>query len=494
MSLAPEEALRRRIARDPLPHFKPNRRDQSDPIYGCLAKALPANHLARDVEQVVAALELSSVEREYSSLGRNGFSPRSLLAVWIYASLKGVHHSTKLADAIITDIAFRYLAWGYSISASVLRKFRQRHGDFFERAIQHTVNLAEKNKLLDTSELAIDSMRLRAHASLAATRTLVRSKKRLAELEAASAELQSLTEEEQKRVAQKLEKHRAVVNRCQAENRTGFILTNDSAALMKFPYGALAPGHRVTVTAAGAKLRFVLSVLVDASGNDFGKLGVAVGQAQAALREAKVPQGQLLRFTADAGYTSEEDLLFALNAPAGVEILLEDGPLRGHRSEEGHKFFTRADFTIDADGKASCPAGRKMQGPMSDGPDRIRYNGVGCSACPLRDKCTDRKTRSLTVRPKLESARARVIALMSKPGARDNYRKRIATVEPVFSGLQDQMGFRRSSTRHNKALRAEILLNVLAYNISRLLKAKKLRYAWAFLGQERDGDLVVVLA
>ena len=66
---------------------------------------------------------------------------------------------------------------------------------------------------------------------------------------------------------------------------------------------------------------------------------------------------------------------------------------------------------------------------------------------------------------------------MSQPDAKAEYNKRIATVEPVFSMLEDTMGYRRVSSRHAEGARAEILLKLLAYNLSRLLAAKRRFYA-----------------
>lgn len=444
-----------------------------DAVLGCPDALLANDHLARKAEAIVRRLNMSSVEAKRSSLGRHGFHPRNVLAVWVYASWCGVHHSTKVARLLKSDLAYRYLSGGYPISAGTLRRFRRENGALFEAAIQQTVDVAVQAKLVPLEELAIDSVRLRAHGSMAQVRTLSRSTKRVEELEARSVE--AMTPAELKEHAQKLEKHRTAVARCQEEEKTNYVGTNPTAALMKFPNGGSAPGHRVTVTAAGSALRLVVSLLIDDAGNDFGKLGPAVQQARAALTKAGVPENAQLRVCADGGYTSEEDLLFALASRGSIEILLATGPLRGHRNTNGAKFFTRDDFEISADGVAMCPARRRMQGPMSDGPERLRYNGVGCASCPLREKCTDKKLRSLTIRPRLEEARQAMLAAMQQPDAAHNYRRRCCTVEPVFSGLQDQMGFRRLSTRLPAASRAEILLKILAYNLSRLAKSERLR-------------------
>jgi transposase len=476
----PTRVVHRRTQRDPKPRYKPSITKQLDAVVGCPDAALPGDHLARKAEAIVRRLDVSSVEAKNSSLGRHGFHPRNVLAVWIYASWCGVHQSTKVALLLKSDLAYRYLSGGYPISSGTLRRFRRENGPLFEAAIQQTVDVAVQAQLIPLQELAIDSVRLRANGGMAQVRTLSRSTKRVEELEARPVE--GMTPAELEQHLQKLEKHRTAVAKCESEGRTNYVLTNQTAALMKFPNGGSAPGHRVTVTAAGSALRLVVSLLIDDAGNDFGKLGPAVEQARAALTKAGVPADAPLRVCADGGYTSEDDLLFAISNREQVEILLAAGPLRGHRNTNGTKFFTRDDFDIAADGVATCPARKQMQGPVSDGAERLRYNGVGCAGCPLLPKCTDKKVRSLTIRPQLEKARQAMLTAMQVPAAAHNYRRRCCTVEPVFSGLQDQMGFRRLSTRLPSASRAEILLKILAYNLSRLAKSKRLRRVFVVVG------------
>ena len=77
---------------------------------GCPALQVPADHLSRTVWQVVERFEMSKVEERYSSLGRHGYAPRRVLAVWLYASLIGIHHATKVAKALQTDAAMRLLS------------------------------------------------------------------------------------------------------------------------------------------------------------------------------------------------------------------------------------------------------------------------------------------------------------------------------------------------------------------------------------------------
>jgi hypothetical protein len=58
----------------------------------------------------------------------------------------------------------------------------------------------------------------------------------------------------------------------------------------------------------------------------------------------------------------------------------------------------------------------------------------------------------------------------------------MSTVEPVFSTLEEEMGYRRVTTRHAGTVVAEILLEVLAYNVGRLIQARQLRLVYLAAG------------
>jgi transposase len=433
---------------------------------------VPDDHLARRVKAVVEQFDLSTLEEQYSSLGRHGYRPSNVMAVWIYASLIGWHQSTKLAKAMVTDAALRLLSGGYALSAPTLRRFRQKGAALFTQAIERCVFLAFHEGWLKPEELAVDSMRLRAEASFKAVRTLERSKQRVEEL--SKAKQSATSDEERERLDEKQRKHEAAIQTCEESGRTNVVLTNERAGLMKFPNAGGVPGHRVTVTAAGVRERLVVSVLIDADTQDAGKLGPSLEQTRELFKRIGATSARL-QAAADAGYWTRPDLEFARDQRAWVDVLIAEAAT----AEENGRFFTRPDFAIDVDGNATCPAGRLMR-KQSQG-KRVKYIGVGCSDCALKPKCTDASARMFTVRPDYEHLRDAMQLRMSQPDAEARYQKRLATVEPVFSNIEHVMGFRRASSRHAPTVVAEILLKILAHNVSRLLAAKRHRRAFSVL-------------
>lgn len=430
-------------------------------------------HLARKVQRVVERFELAEVEARYSALGQNGFAPRQLLALWVYASLIGLHQGTRLARALQTDAALRLLSGGHCISVAVLNRFRSQHGELFQAALEETVRWAHQQGLIEAQALGVDSVRLRAHANGRQVRVLKHSRQRLKQL--AQVDTHSLSAEERARHELRVQRHQHAVRICEQRAAASVLLTNPSASLMQFPGNGVHPGHRVTVMASGAKQRLVVGVLLSAAGNDKGQLEGAVLEARRVLHAAGLPLAVKLQVAGDSGYWSEEDLRFAAQNAGWVDVLLQQpsptGPLANAPG-----FFSREDFQLKPSERAVvCPAGRTMHGPVRDTVNRCDvYRGDGCSDCPMRPKCTRSAQRKFSVRWDYERFTKAMLHRMQQQGAQARYAQRMATVEPVFASVEHDMGFRRLSSRHSRTVQAEVLLKLLAHNVSRLLAGGRL--------------------
>jgi transposase len=464
--------LRAPQRREAKPRFKPDQGMQVDFVFGCPELALPADHLARGVAKIIAEFDLSQIEAGYSSLGRYGYRPSHMLGIWVYASLIGIHEGSVVARRIKTDLAFRYLSGNYTPSSQSLNRFRHQHGPALQDLIEQSVRLAEREGLVDPKEVAVDSVRLRAHASMSKVRSVTRLTKRLAELRTVLAG--DLSAEQRITLEKKLVEYEAILARCAAEGRQSLVLTNPSAGLIHFPHGGSQAGHRVTVAAVGASERLVLSVLIDSDNSDAGKLEAAMTEARRVLIKAGCPEDVQLQGAADAGYFNSTDLAFAARSKSWADILIPEASLAKARDKDGNRFFDRDAFHFRPDGKAICPSGREMKGPYRDGKGALKFIGVGCEQCPLKPKCTDKKQRQLAINSSRDQLREGMRERMAQPDAKARYKRRMATIEPVFSNLEDRMSFHTLSSRDTKTIRAEIMLKLLAHNISRLLSARRL--------------------
>jgi transposase len=434
---------------------------------------VPAEHLARKVLKLMRRVEVSQVEAQYSALGRRGYEPWRLLSLWVYASLVGVHHATKLARALVTDAALQLLSGGHVISRPVLNRFRMKHAELFGSALEQTVKWALEEGLVEAQALAVDSVRLRAHASVRHVRILQQSQERLEQL--AQVDTATLTESERHKHLQKVAKHTHAVQACTQAQAATVVLTNPAAALMQFPGDVYLPGHRLTVTASGSQERIVVGVLINAAPSDIGLLEQALGQARHMLYTVGLPLVVRLQAAADAGYWSVQDLRFAQANRGWVDLLVNERKDSSQLQGPGKKYFPREKFLLRSQNEVLCPANKPMLGPhRNNTQNALVYRGDGCQQCPLHSQCTSAKRRHLTVNWEYEKLKTEMRERMSQPDAQARYHQRMATVEPVFSYLEDAMGFRRASSRKPATVTAELLLKLLAYNVSRLLARTKL--------------------
>lgn len=271
-SKEPEKGLRkmRRGLR-----FHGDKTKQMNVLTGSPDMVVPEKHLVREVIELVGELDVTELRNKHKALGRTPVDPKFKLAVWVYASLVGMHHASEVARALKTDAALKLAAGGHEMSETVLKTFRRENGRFLEGANAQVLGMAVRERMVDPQALAVDSMRLRADAATGSMRTKERSEKRLREL--GSTETEGMTEEEKARHEGKKAKHEKAVERCKAEGRTSHSVTDPQAGLMKFPSGASLPGHRLTVVGSGVSERFIVTMLVDGAPTDFGKLAQRVG-------------------------------------------------------------------------------------------------------------------------------------------------------------------------------------------------------------------------
>src|SRR3970040_249733 len=77
-----------------------------------LREALPPNHLARFVVDVVAQLDLSQIYARYGERGGEAIAPELLLGLLFYGYATGTFSSRKIEKATHDSLPFRFVAGG----------------------------------------------------------------------------------------------------------------------------------------------------------------------------------------------------------------------------------------------------------------------------------------------------------------------------------------------------------------------------------------------
>jgi hypothetical protein len=211
--------------------------------------------------------------------------------------------------------------------------------------------------------------------------------------------------------------------------------------------------------AVDAQHHLIVAHEVSNVGNDRAQLANMAGQAKAAMG------ADMLDVLADRGYFSGEEVLAC--DPLGVTPYVPK-PLTSGAKAKGR--FGKQDFVYVADDDVyRCPAGERLTRRSTSVEDAMTlhiYWTTKCGDCPLKPQCTTGKERRIK-RWEHEA----VIDAMQERLDRTPHAMRIrrATVEHPFGTIKAWMGATHFKTKTLEKVRTEMSLNVLAYNLKRVI-------------------------
>ena len=98
----------------------------------CSDDLVPPMHAVRLVAAVVAKLDLSAFQEKIQAregvAGRDATDPELLVALWLYACIRGLGSARELARRCEESAPFRWLCGGVSVNHRLLSDFRTDHG------------------------------------------------------------------------------------------------------------------------------------------------------------------------------------------------------------------------------------------------------------------------------------------------------------------------------------------------------------------------------
>ena len=173
-----------------------------------------------------------------------------------------------------------------------------------------------------------------------------------------------------------------------------------------------------------------------------------------------------LRALADRGYYSAPQIKEC--ADVGNAVLLPKPTTSGAKA---HGRFDKADFIyIARDDEYQCPAGERAiyrYTREEHGLQLRRYWSSACSQCAIKAQCTPSSERRIS-RWEHEEVLEAVQRRLDKTHDAMTVRRR--TVEHVFGTFKHWMGYTHFLTRTLPNVGTEMSLDVLAYNIKRVLR------------------------
>ena len=144
-----------------------------------LAEALPPQHLARFVVDIIAQLDLSRIYEQYAPLGGEAIAPEILLGLLFYGYATGLFSSRKIEKATYESIPLRFIAGGLHPDHDTIANFRKTFLAEIKELFVQILLLAQAAEVLKIGNISLDGSKIHADAS----KSHAVSYKRLNELE-----------------------------------------------------------------------------------------------------------------------------------------------------------------------------------------------------------------------------------------------------------------------------------------------------------------------
>jgi len=144
-----------------------------------LREALPPNHLARFVVDLIAQLDLSPIYNHYAPQGGEAIAPEILLGLLFYGYLTGLFSSRKIEKATYENLPFRFIAGNLHPDHDTLANFRKTFLAEIQDLFVQILLLAQAAGVFQLGNISLDGSKIHADAS----KSQAVSYKRLVELD-----------------------------------------------------------------------------------------------------------------------------------------------------------------------------------------------------------------------------------------------------------------------------------------------------------------------
>ena len=434
----------------------------------------------RVVEVFIDELDLGALGFEGvqpAVTGRPAYHPSTMLKLYLYGYLNRVQSSRRLEREAQRNIELMWLTGRLAPDFKTIANFRRDNGAAIRAVCAQFLVLCRQLGLFTRAVVAIDGSKFKAVNNRDKNFTVAKVAKRVEQVEASiarylaaldradreeSAVAEAKTTRIQDKIAglrRQMQAFKAMEQQVQAAPDKQVSLTDpDARSMATSGRGTGMVGYNVQ-TAVDAEHHLIVAHEVTNLGHDRTQLEPMAQKAQAATGCEE------LTALADRGYFNGEQVL----ACEGTGIL-PCIPKTMWPSEQG--FFTRQDFIYDAENDHyTCPAGQQLTKGLvrSDRKDDIDHyrHLTACFTCPLKPRCTPDKLKRLK-RWQHEDDLDRMQARLEHMP--DAMLVRRQTVEHPFGTLKSWMGSAHFLTKTLEKVRTEMSLQVLAYNIKRMIQ------------------------
>jgi transposase len=415
----------------------------------CLDDYVAEDNPVRVIDAFVGELDLAELGFEGATpadTGRPAYYPGALLKIYIYGYLNRIQSSRRLERECQRNVELMWLTGRLAPDFKTIADFRRDNGRGIRNVCRRFVVLCRDLKLFSQAVVAIDSSKLKAVNSRDRNFTPTKIDKRQQQIEQSiqryldaletadrtqPADFEAKTERLQEKL-HKLRQHMRQLDQVKEQLKRQpdeqLSLTDpDARSMASNGKGTGTVGYNVQA-AVDAKHHLIVSHEVTNIGSDRAQLSKMAGAAREAMGK----------------------------------------PMTSNAKAEGR--FSKADFVyIRRDDEYQCPAGQRAPFRFATDEDGMTirvYWSSECPRCPMKAQCTTssyRRIRRWEHEQVLETVQRR---LDRQPEAMTLRRR---TVEHVFGTLKHWMGSVPLLTRTLANVGTEMSLQVLAYNLKRVI-------------------------
>jgi hypothetical protein len=401
-----------------------------------------------------------------------------LLKLFIYGYLNRIPSSRRLECEAGRNVEVMWLTGRLVPDHKTIAEFRRQNGPAIRKTCAKFVELCRRIGVLKGEVVAVDGSKFKAVNNRDRNFTKGKIASRLAHLEA---EVGRYIEEADRidrqetgaarteraahltgryhRICKEIERLLAMEEKLADAPDGQISLTDpDARAMATRAQHSGHVGYNVQ-SVVDAETHLIVAHEVTNQGHDRDLLTKMAKQAKAAL------QREDMHILADKGYFSALEILACHNASITATVPRSD--TSGARSK-GH--YVKADFAYDHSADIyRCPAGQALTHRTTteqQGLQMRRYWTNACKTCALKKHCTtgyERRVSRWEHEHLVEASNAR----RRSPAAPMSVRR--STVEHPFGTIKSWTGPCHFLTRRLGGVGTEMALNVLAYNIKRLV-------------------------
>jgi transposase len=455
-------------------------RSQSTFFPALLDDYVAEDNPVRAVDAFVDGLDLGKLgftRVEPLVTGRPSYHPATLLKIYIYGYLNRVPSSRRLERECQRNIELVWLTGQLAPDFKTIADFRKDNGKAVREVCRAFVALCRKLDLLSVASVAIDGSKFKAVNARDQNFTEAKMKRRLeridesiarylAQLETADRHGDAVPEAKVARLKDKIAKLKEEITSLNAINAEMMKSEDKQISLTDPDARSMATSGKDTgivgynvQAAVDTENHLIVAHEVTNVGTDRHQLSNMAGQARSEMGV------ETLDAVADRGYYEGEEIKACEDV--GITVTLPRPQTSGAKAKGR---FGKQDFVyVAAKDVYRCPAGERLTYRFTNeenGKKLRRYWTTACQTCALKTRCTTGPERRIT-RWEHEAVLEKVQQRLDRNPDKMTLRRQ--TAEHPFGTIKCWMGATHFLMRGLPKVATEMALNVLAYNMKRVM-------------------------